>query len=423
MSLLGASALALALGFGCGRSTLVTAAGGADADSDADSDSDVDSDVDVDSDSDSDVDTDVDTDSDTDTGSTTDTGTGPVTCGGGPACAVGDYCCVEDRCTSLDSCCDADDCPVGNYCCSTSACVAWAVCCSHADCPEGFACADFGGFCGVGDLGCGLEELSVDPVAPNMLIMLDRSSSMADRIGGRRKWDIAVESLTDTLPDFDGRVRVGLMMFPGPAAGCQVGQIDVDIADDNGDEVAAALPANPLRTTPLGASLLEAGDYSGLDDLDRGNFVLAITDGSDSCGGNAVTATATLYDDNPRIQVFPVGFGSLVNDAVLTDMADEAGTSRPGDPPYWLADSEAELSDAITEIIYSVIPCDFVLDGNPPVADKIYAFLDETQVPKDDAHVEGFDYDAATNTVTFYGNACDDVRSDERRIRVVFGCP
>ena len=54
---------------------------------------------------------------------------------------------------------------------------------------------------------------------------------------------------------------------------------------------------------------------------------------------------------------------------------------------------------------------------------RLYAFLDETPVPRDETGVEGFDYDRETNTVTFYGSACTTVRTTSVRIGIVFGCP
>ena len=38
--------------------------------------------------------------------------------------------------------------------------------------------------------------------------------------------------------------------------------------------------------------------------------------------------------------------------------------------------------------------------------------------------MNGWDYDPATNTVTFYGDACDAIEADEvDTVSLVFGCP
>jgi hypothetical protein len=265
-----------------------------------------------------------------------------------------------------------------------------------------------------------MEELG-QAAPPNFMIMLDRSGSMEDPIEGRRKWDIAKDSLGAVLPEFDGLVRAGLMLFPGPLAGCEPGRIDVDVADENAQAVLDAIPADPLHTTPIGASLEVLRDYEGLDDLGRGNFILLITDGFESCNGDPVAAAGDLAADSPPVRAHVVGFGDLVDAAELTRIAEAAGTARDGDVAYWRAGNRSELSDAISQVASAVTSCGWTLDGIPPVPDEMFVYFDETPVERD--REDGWDYDPESNAITFFGDSCRGVQDGRHRVRVVFGCP
>ena len=50
-------------------------------------------------------------------------------------------------------------------------------------------------------------------------------------------------------------------------------------------------------------------------------------------------------------------------------------------------------------------------------------FNDSDEILRDPTHVDGWDYDETTEVLTFYGPACDRIRSDEvTDIDIVYGC-
>ena len=366
----------------CGaRSSVLAGAGAGDADADSDADADADADVDADADADAE----------------------PPPCGDGPGCGPGQMCCVLERCIDVGTCC------------------------AHDDCGDGLACvplAGAAGRCGVGDLGCGLEELAVEPIPPNMVILLDRSSSMAQLIDGERKWDVALAALDLVLTEYDDRVRFGLAMFPGAESSCTPAVVDVPVGDATAFPILEVLSASgPLQTTPIGASLEDLRRGAGLDDPDRRNLVLLVSDGQESCGGAPVVATQHLHDEDPSVSVYVVGFGTQVDDAMLSGIADAGRTARPGRPSYWVAEDQQALADALTAIIRSVVPCGFALGAFPPDPEHLWVWLDSgTGVARDRSHQDGWDLEADTNVLTFYGPACETIRTDQHRVRVVFGC-
>ena len=121
-----------------------------------------------------------------------------------------------------------------------------------------------------------------------------------------------------------------------------------------------------------------------------------------------------------------VGFGDVEtgNAAdMLNAMAEAGGLAKPNGPPhFWFASDANELQNALDTIVEESVSCTFELQGTPPDTDKLYAFLDGTELTRDDA--DGWVYDESTNSVTFQGAACDAIRTGEAQsINVVFGCP
>jgi hypothetical protein len=100
------------------------------------------------------------------------------------------------------------------------------------------------------------------------------------------------------------------------------------------------------------------------------------------------------------------------------------GTTPSADKPYYDAADGAQLLAALQDITGAIVDCDFVLGETPP-ADDLYVFFDDiTQVAHDPTHVEGWDYDPVSNTLAFYGQACQMLQEDQvADIDVVYGCP
>ncbi len=52
------------------------------------------------------------------------------------------------------------------------------------------------------------------------------------------------------------------------------------------------------------------------------------------------------------------------------------------------------------------------------------SFDDGPLIPRNEARTSGWDYDEATNTITFYGAECDQLQSGSvGEVNVDFGCP
>jgi hypothetical protein len=81
---------------------------------------------------------------------------------------------TQFRCQPVAPC--ATPCPGGTYCSNAGACIPLANCAVSADCPEDQLCN--GTFVCERAVGCGQTQFATKRVKPNVLIVLDRSSSM-----------------------------------------------------------------------------------------------------------------------------------------------------------------------------------------------------------------------------------------------------
>jgi hypothetical protein len=77
-----------------------------------------------------------------------------------------------------------------------------------------------------------------------------------------------------------------------------------------------------------------------------------------------------------------------------------------------------------TDIAGEVLSCTYELSEAPPDLEALYVYFDGTGVTRDTTHGDGWDYDPATNQLTFYGPACEALQSGMvTDLVIVHGCP
>ena len=121
------------------------------------------------------------------------------------------------------------DCIGADYCSANGTCIPDGTCAIDDDCLPGMVC-DASHTC-VPDGTCGSTEVTIAPIAPNVLIVLDRSCSMRNAVNGVPKWTSAVMAINQLTTNFDDEVRWGLTMFPDTVGGdCGQGAIPIPVA-------------------------------------------------------------------------------------------------------------------------------------------------------------------------------------------------
>jgi hypothetical protein len=354
---------------------------------------------------------------------------GAAECEGALVCAP-----ASGECEENVSCADHSDCGDEAYCRDDGTCAkseTESPCEVDATCPASDRC--FAGVC-IPDQ-CQAENFVAEAVEPNMLIVLDRSGSMDQRIGGfgsERKWNIALDAVDTLTAQYNGRIRFGLYLFPGTdqacnqGAQCQPGVAAVNIDDDTGGDINAYLAdtGTCLFGTPMAATLDDVLNYTPLEDPTRPNYVLLITDGEENCDADPADPIGDLLSSTPSVQTYVVGFGGGVDPGQLNDMAQAGGTALPGNPSYYQADDATSLDTALAEIGGAVLGCDYVIPEAVPNPDELFVFFDGIRVERDTTGAGGWDYTAATSSLSFAGNACTALRTGNvESLILVYGCP
>lgn len=289
-----------------------------------------------------------------------------------------------------------------------------------------------------------MSEIVGDP--PDILIVMDISSSMCTPLfpSFTTKMEVMRTALTNLVTRWDGRVNWGLMQFPSGGE-CGAGSVVNPIMPRNAVPIATRLGMLAIDTfgcviqnpgaTPTHISIDEARRYfEGIPVNPIGRYVILATDGLPNCGpplpdggteetvDETVDAIAALHAIG--VSTYVLGFGADLSGgtAALMRMATAGGTSRP-----FSAATPAELDLALDTIAAEVTPasCTIALDGTTrdPTLFQV-RFAGGDLIPRDVSHTRGWDYDAATNTITFYGSECAAVMSGAvTDISVDFGCP
>jgi hypothetical protein len=333
-------------------------------------------------------------------------------------------------------------CGPGTFCSASGVCIADGTCTDDRDCPSAHLCDPASKRCRPGSE-CGSVSARPTLIQPDLLLVVDRSCSMRQAAGSDTKWSLAVSAVSDLVTSFAGRFRFGLELFPDnegdacgqttvhvrPASGTE-GEIR-DLLTRSLDRADALYPKGPCVTN-IDTAITRAAAEPALSRVDRPHAVVLLTDGAQSpncasAGGNAGTISAIEALRARGIPTFVIGFvGATAVDLPSLDAFAEAGGAPAAavSPKYYVAGGGADLVKALGEVAARAQSCRVRLDDTPPDPASVHAFFDGELVPRDPSRTNGWEYDAMTNTVSFFGPACDRVRqTPQPAIDVVLGCP
>jgi hypothetical protein len=267
---------------------------------------------------------------------------------------------------------------------------------------------------------------------PDVMLLVDKSGSMAEPLGtsAQVKWDVMRTALSAVVPAHDATIRWGLMSYP-PDGQCGAAALNAPIAPMNSSAVVGALGGiTPDGATPTQYSVAAAGAvFASLPVNPDGRYLLLATDGLPNCNGgdpqaasDAASIAAVQALAAQGILTFVIGFGSGVTDnpATLQAMAEAGGTDH-----FYAADSATELQAALDAISGTVttVSCTFTLATTPEDPDKLTVTIDGIPIPRDTSHATGWDYDASTNSITFFGDTCTQLGGGTAgAVGVDYGC-
>jgi hypothetical protein len=165
------------------------------------------------------------------------------------------------------------------------------------------------------DSSCGASQINATSVPVSILLVIDKSGSMNDPLGGSSRWSAMKTALGTALDKVKGSIAFGLEFFPnGPdakqtcdvPAGAAAIVLPVGPGATTVPQIVQAFEANqPAGGTPTAAALARAYDYyttGAGKGLTGDRFVLLATDGGPNCNAalTCATATCTLNLDDPQ---------------------------------------------------------------------------------------------------------------------------
>ncbi len=332
---------------------------------------------------------------------------------------------------------------------------------------------------------CGVTSVEASFSAANVLLVIDKSSSMDDQPDGfeLKKWDALKAALEPALAAVQQEMSFGLLLYPfGEEAeipldcfegccevpkGAAAVQVGIEPGPSSASKVMDALHATaPGGGTPTAAALDAALAYftSGDgQDLKGDRFVLLATDGGPNCGSRDTVCAADhctpnldglcpaeqtnccagegayCLDDAAVVQkiqaladagvpTFVIGIpGTETYAEYLNEFAVAGGVPSSSSSEYY-AVSAAGGVDALTKTFIDITThlvrsCEVELGRAVLDRRLVNVAVDCDIVPFEDG--AGWDIsDDAPTTLRLSGEACESVtREGARRIDVVYGCP
>jgi hypothetical protein len=180
-------------------------------------------------------------------------------------------------------------------------------------------------------------------------IILDASGSMLQRIDGERRIEIAKATLTDlvtgTIPEGTG---FALRVFGHREADSCRTDLEIPLGPLNAAAVTstiAGVNAMNLARTPIGASIARV--RSDLAGASGQRILVVLTDGEETCDGDAASEIAALRDLGWDIRVNIVGFA--IDDAELEQTFESWAAA--GNGSYFSAVDAGGLADAMTRAV------------------------------------------------------------------------
>jgi hypothetical protein len=307
---------------------------------------------------------------------------------------------------------------------------------------------------------CGEAAFDISRVIPDMLILLDRSNSMATDTPPL--WNVVVNAVNTVTAAMDSSIWFGLMAFPNSLApkACTMYDNTCEPASAPLVQVKAGAAGSikialsdlaPCGGTPIAASLKAAAQY--LSTLTDGHprYILLTTDGAPNCNsaldGSSCTclfppctpppnnnnclddtqANATLADlCKSGVKTYVLGMGAAANTtSILQALATSGCTNK-----YYLASDPDPIKQALTDIAGSIASCQFQLDCSKiPDVSKVNFYFDGKVVPQSTAHKTGWDWivpcqsKSGQGKVEFYGADCESILNKKvTTVSAKFGC-
>jgi hypothetical protein len=153
----------------------------------------------------------------------------------------------------------------------------------------------------------------------NLIVILDASGSMEGKIGSETKMNIAKKAVAGLLTEMPQGVNTGLVVYGQEGSGsaadkslsCNGIKEVVKLGSNNGSNIISAMNSfSPRGWTPIAGSLNYVKDIFKNNGIGNKDYLVLVSDGVESCDGDAISAAQDLNAEIPDVKLNVVGFTS-----------------------------------------------------------------------------------------------------------------
>ncbi len=179
-----------------------------------------------------------------------------------------------------------------------------------------------------------------------VIVMIDGSGSMAGRMGGKTKLELAREAALGFVAGLPPAVQTSLLVFgqrgdnseAGKAKSCSAIDVLAPMSTDRGQLRSGLGRVRAVGWTPLAAGLDRAEALLTASSTPGEQIIYVVSDGEETCGGDPVASARRINSGRTRAIVNVIGFNLPSNEAAkLTAVAHAGGGG------FVNVSSEAEL--------------------------------------------------------------------------------
>jgi hypothetical protein len=280
---------------------------------------------------------------------------------------------------------------------------------------------------------CGAIRHLGGPIPPDVLLVLDKSGSMANApdgttcgggCGSSSKW-AQVTTAIERVVGMTSTVQWGLKLFATPNTGCDVSDgVEVPVGPSNAAAITFTIAQAQLGShTPTSLGVSKGAAYLATLTDPRPKYLLLATDGLPNCNGG--DPGLTTADDSSGAEeavasalaagfpTFVIGVGDTKAEETLNQLALKGGVPQLGAATsFYQVSDTAGLVAALGRILGSV-SCQFNLPApeNPfESLGDIAVLVNGVELPQDASHVNGWDYGTngtKMDQIQIYGPSCD----------------
>lgn len=184
---------------------------------------------------------------------------------------------------------------------------------------------------------------------PEVMFILDSSGSMAGKIDGGAKIDVAKQVMQEIVPAIPAEVAVGLTVYghrrPGDCRDIEM--VAIPGQSDRQKILEQVNLMKPVGKTPLARSVLQVA--GGLKLKDAETTIVVVSDGVDTCGGDPCDVVKELKKSGTKFVLHAIGLD--VNEKAAAQLQCMA---KAGNGEYFSAGDTAALLDALKTITVEI---------------------------------------------------------------------